>query len=141
MHAAKADAALPKGYGRQLLALHDKRPHVQTPDEIAAAAGEVKDANYRIAVAGDGIHVYNRALHTVGTDALAFFPRLSVEADGGHAFYLGAELAKAEIAWRLGKRYVQDEPLDWGCAADRPAEDATGFKDPGHTLRARAREG
>ena len=44
---------------------------------------------------------------------LAFFPQLGVEADGGHAFYLGQELAKAEIAWRLGKRYVQDEALDF----------------------------
>jgi hypothetical protein len=66
---------------------------------------------------------------------------LGVETDGGHAFYLGAELAKAEIAWRLGKRYVQDEPLDWGCSADRPAEDTTAFKEAGHTLRVRPRPG
>jgi len=32
---------------------------------------------------------------------------------------MGVELAHAEIAHRLGKRYVQDQPLDWGCAADR----------------------
>ena len=31
------------------------------------------------------------------------------------------ELAKAEIAFRLGKRYRQDEPLDFGCAIDRIA--------------------
>ncbi|KAA2237510.1 DUF6513 domain-containing protein [Salinarimonas soli] len=140
MHAAKADGALPKGYGRALLGLHDRRPFVQTPEEIAGQADQVRDANYRIAVAEDGIHVFNRAVHVVETDALAFFPRLAVESDGGHAFYLGAELAKAEIAWRLGKRYVQDEPLDWGCSADRPAEDSTRFKEAGHTLRARARE-
>ncbi len=30
---------------------------------------------------------------------------------------------KAEIAWRLGKRYAQDEPLDWGAAVDRSPED------------------
>ncbi len=140
MHAAKADGALPKGYGRALLGLHDRRPWLQTPDEIAAHAEQVRDANYRIAVAEDGIHCFNRAVHAVDTDALALFPRLGVETDGGHAFYLGAELAKAEIAWRLGKRYVQDEPLDWGCSADRPAEDSTRFKEAGHTLRARVRE-
>ncbi len=50
------------------------------------------------------------------------------------------ETERAEIAWRLGKRYVQDEPLDWGCSAERPAEDSTRFKDAGHTLRARVRE-
>jgi dihydropteroate synthase len=140
MHAAKADAALPKGYGRALLGLHDKRPHPETPEEVAATAAAVRDANYRIAVAADGIHVFNRALHVVDTDALAFFPKLGVETDGSHAFYLGAELAKAEIAWRLGKRYAQDEPLDWGCSADRPVENSTGFKEVGHTLRARVRE-
>ena len=133
MYAAKADSALPKGYGRELLALHDKRPFVQTPDEISALAAEVRDPNYRIAVAEDGIHVYNRALHKVGTDAMAFFPDLDVESDGAHAFYLGGELTKAETAWRLGKRYVQDEPLDWGCAIDRDVEDTTAFKKAGHT--------
>ena len=34
-----------------------------------------------------------------------------------------AELAKAEIAFKLAKRYAQDEPLDWGVAADAPEED------------------
>ncbi len=133
MYAAKADSALPKGYGRALLALHDKHPFVQTAEEIAQAAAEVRDPNYRIAVAEDGIHVYNRDVHRVGTDAMAFFPDLAVASDGAHAFYLGAELAKAETAWRLGKRYVQDEPLDWGCAADAEIEDATAFKKVGHT--------
>ncbi|WCS28038.1 DUF6513 domain-containing protein [Methylobacterium sp. NMS14P] len=133
MYAAKADSALPKGYGRALLALHDKRPFVQTADEIAQAAAEVRDPNYRIVIAEDGIHLYNRDIHRVGTDAMAFFPDLDVASDGAHAFYLGAELAKAETAWRLGKRYVQDEALDWGCAADADVEDATAFKKAGHT--------
>jgi len=133
MYAAKGDAALPKGYGRELLALHDKRPFVQTPEEIAALAAEVRDPNYRIAIAEDGIHAYNRSLHSVGTDAMAFFPDLDVATDGAHAFYLGGELTKAETAWRLGKRYVQDEPLDWGVAADREAQDTTAFKKAGHT--------
>ena len=82
MFAAKADSALPKGYGRQLLAVHDKRPFVQTPEEIAAQAAEVRDPNYRIAVAEDGIHAFNRDVHTIGTDAMAFFPDLDVAADG-----------------------------------------------------------
>ena len=29
-----------------------------------------------------------------------------------HAAYLGKELEKAEIALKLGKQYVQDDPLD-----------------------------
>ena len=38
---------------------------------------------------------------------MALFPHLAVEHDGAHAFYLGAELMKAEIAYKLGKRYVK----------------------------------
>ena len=72
------------------------------------------------------------------SDALSLFDKLGVEKDGAHAFYLGAELQKAEIAFRLGKRYAQDEPLDWGVAADRPAEDRTRLAGAGHTLRAKA---
>ena len=63
--------------------------------------------------------------------------KLGVDKDGAHAFYLGAELARAEIAWRLGKRYAQDEPLDWGVAADAPADDRTRLKEAGHTLIAK----
>ncbi|GBU15968.1 MULTISPECIES: DUF6513 domain-containing protein [Methylobacterium] len=133
MYAAKADAALPKGYGRELLSLHDKRPFAQTPDEIAELASQVRDPNYRVAVAEDGIHVYNRDIHRVGTDAMAFFPDLNVASDGAHAFYLGGELTKAETAWRLGKRYVQDEALAWGASADAEVEDTTAFKKAGHT--------
>ena len=55
--------------------------------------------------------------------------------DAPHAFYLGAELMKAEIAWRLGKRYAQDEPLDWGAAVDRSPEDLSRLREVGHTLR------
>ena len=58
-------------------------------------------------------------------------------ADGAHAFYLGTELMKAEIAWRLGKRYAQDEPLDWGVAAPAPEADRTRLAEAGHTLRAK----
>ena len=141
MYAAKADAALPKGYGRELLALHEKRPFVQTPDEIAALAAEVRDPNYRIAVAEDGIHVYNRDRHRVGTDAMAFFTDLDVAGDGAHAFYLGGELTKAETAWRLGKRYIQDEALLWGCAADADIEDTTAFKKAGATKQKEAGAG
>ena len=79
----------------------------------------MKDDNYRIEAAEDGIHVYNRAGHFIARDAFALFDKLGVETDGAHAFYLGAELTKAEIAFQLGKRYAQDEPLDWGCATDR----------------------
>jgi hypothetical protein len=98
----------------------------------------VRDKNFRIEVAEDGIHVYARGLHKVEQDAFKFFADLQVEQDGAHGFYLGAELTKAEIALRLGKRYVQDEPLDFGVAAPRQQGDRLRLKDAGATLTHRA---
>jgi dihydropteroate synthase-like protein len=138
MFAAAADVSLPRGYGRALMQIHDPAPFPYSGQEIAEAAAQVKDENYRIEAADDGIHVYNRGGHFVARDAFALFDKLGVETDGAHAFYLGAELMKAEIAFQLGKRYAQDEPLDWGCATDRRAEDRTRLSEAGHTLRARA---
>ena len=138
LFAARRDHSLPKGYGRALLQVHDRSPFPNSPEEIAAASSQVKDRNFRIEVAADGIHVFNSQGHWVASDALTLFDKLAVEKDGAHAFYLGAELQKAEIAFRLGKRYAQDEPLDWGVAADRPAEDLTRLAGSGHTLRAKA---
>jgi dihydropteroate synthase-like protein len=139
MFAAREDASTPKDYGRALLALHERKPFPNTPREIAELADEVKDANFRIETAEDGIHVYNRDGHHVAQDAMSLFARLGVENDGPHAFYLGTELMKAEIAWRLGKRYAQDTPLDWGCAVDSVAVDLTRLAEAGHTLRAAKR--
>ena len=135
MYAARADGSLPQGYTNALLQLHDRRPFPNSEAEIAELAAQVKDRNYRIETAADGLHVYNRDGHHVAQDAFALFPHLKVEGDAAHAFYLGAELAKAEIAWRLGKRYAQDEPIDWGCAVDRDPEDLTRLREAGHTLR------
>jgi dihydropteroate synthase-like protein len=140
MFAARADGGLPKDYGDALLALHDRRPFPNTPNEIAGFAEQVKDDNFRIEVAEDGIHVYNRKGHHVAQDAMSLYPKLGVAADGAHAFYLGTELMKAEIAWRLGKRYAQDAPLAWGCAADPSSEDRAAPSAVGPTLRSAGRE-
>ncbi|WP_395665453.1 DUF6513 domain-containing protein [Methylocella sp.] len=135
MFAAAAGDALPKGFGAGLVQLHDMRPFPSNAQEIADMAADVRDQNYRIAVAEDGLHVYNKDVHHIERDAFSFFPRLGVETDGGHAFYLGAELQKAEIAFALGKRYMQDEPLDWGVGADKAQEERDRLRDAGHTLR------
>jgi dihydropteroate synthase-like protein len=139
MFAARQDESLPKDYSAALLSLHGRKPFPNTAGEIAELAAEVKDSNFRIETAEDGIHLYNRDCHYVAQDAMSLFTRLRVENDGAHAFYLGSELMKAEIAWRLGKRYVQDSPIDWGCATDRPPEDLTRLAEAGHTLRAAKR--
>ncbi|MGE5260673.1 MAG: DUF6513 domain-containing protein [Actinomycetota bacterium] len=137
MYCSRADHDLPKDYADGLLALHAKKPFPLTPAEIAENAAAVRDKNFRVEIAEDGIHVYNRDGHHVGQSALDLFPKLGVEEDGAHAFYLGTELAKAEIAWRLGKRYAQDEPLDWGVAADAPVDDKSRLKEAGDTLVAK----
>jgi dihydropteroate synthase-like protein len=141
MYAAAADRSPPKGYGRALMQIHDAAPFPNSGPEIAELAAQVKDDNYRLETAEDGIHVYNRWGHFVSKDAFSLFDKLAVESDGAHAFYLGAELMKAEIAFRLGKRYAQDEPLDWGCATDRRPEDLTRLSAAGHTLRSRDASG
>jgi hypothetical protein len=73
----------------------------------------------------------------VALDPFELFPGLGVEQDGGHAFYLGVELARAQIAHQLGKRYAQDNELRWGCAVPPPAEDRQHFVAAGSTLEAR----
>ncbi len=137
LFAARSDGALPKGYDPGLLQIHDRKPYPATADDIDALAAEVRDANFRIVTAEDGIHIFNSKGHAVARDAFELFAGLGVEADGAHAFYLGAELMKAEIAWRLGKRYVQDEPLAWGVAAPAPETDRLRLAEAGHTLRAK----
>ena len=117
--------------------MHSRRPFPQTPEEITDAAREVRDKNFRVEIAEDGVHIYNRDGHHVAQDAFELYPKLGVDGDGAHAFYLGVELAKAEIALRLAKRYAQDEPLDWGVAADAPADDKTKLREAGHTLIAK----
>ncbi len=136
MHAATEMRRIPVGIEASLMALRDRRPYSSTPDEIAEIAAQIRDRNFRIEVAADGIHLYNRDQHRVSQNAFDLFPNLGVEDDGAHAFYLGVELARAEIAWQLGKRYVQDENLRWGNAVDAP-EPSTAHRAPGPTLEAR----
>ncbi len=137
MFAAKQDHALPRGYDAGLLQIHDRKPYPNSIEDIDALAADVRDANFRIMTAPDGVHVFNGKGRQVSRDAFELFPGLGVEGDGAHAFYLGAELTKAEIAWKLGKRYAQDEPLAWGAAAPEKQQDRTRLAEAGHTLRSK----
>jgi dihydropteroate synthase-like protein len=123
MFAARADASMPRDYTDALLVVHERAPFAATPTEVAELGAQVRDANFHIEVTEDGIHVFNRAMYLTERDPFAFFPKLGVETDGGHAFYLGVELARAEIAWQLGKRYVQTAGLRWGVAVDAQSDD------------------
>lgn len=138
MFRAKEDDSLPKGYGGNgLLSLHDLNPTPLRDAEIAVAADEIRDANFRIHVGENLIHVANRDGHHASRDPFDLFPKLGVDSDGAHAFYLGYELAKAEIALALGKRYAQDAALDWGIAADKKSEDLTRHAPESTTLKAK----
>lgn len=134
MHAAVAQQVLPKGLSDQLMTVHARRPFPDAPEEIAALAREVRDPNFRVQVSQQGVHVYNREGLRVAQDPFTLWPQLRLEHDAGHAFYLGVETARAQIAWQLGKRYVQDQPLDWGCAVEREAEDLQRWHRPGPTM-------
>ncbi len=117
MHAAKQDDRLPRGYSNGLLGLHDRRPISYSAEEIQEIAAQIKDPSFRIQVSEQGIHIYNRDGLFRDIDPFALYPHLHVDDDASHAFYLGVELARAQIAWQLNKRYVQDQPLDWGVAS------------------------
>jgi dihydropteroate synthase-like protein len=114
MYRAKQDNRLPRGYSNRLLGLHDRRPFPYSDDEISDISGEIKDPSFRIMISDAGVHVFNRDGHMLEVDPFAFYARLGVEQDASHAFYLGVELGRAQIAWQLKKRYVQDEELSWG---------------------------
>ena len=64
----------------------------------------------------DGINLFNSESHKIGIDPYEFFQNINVSNDTSHAFYLGIELARAQIAYTLGKNYNQDNELDWGIA-------------------------
>lgn len=135
MYWARQENSLPKQIDGGLTGLHERSPFPYSADEIRELAGEIRDPNFRIQVSTEGIHVYNRDGMQTHSDPFALYPHLGVDADGSHAFYLGVELARAEIAHQLGKRYVQDRPLAWGCLIDRPAEDMSRYQAPGTTKR------
>ena len=135
MHAAARERRLPKGMSDALMTVHAKRPFPDTAEEIAATAALVRDPNFRVQVSAQGLHVYNREGLHHAQGAFELWPLLKpqLEGDAAHAFYLGVELAHAELAFRLGKRYVQDQALDWGCAVERDAEDLNAWCAPGST--------
>jgi dihydropteroate synthase-like protein len=137
MFAAREDHALPRGYDAGLLQVHDRKPYPNSVEDIAALAADVRDVNFRIMTAPDGVHIFNAKDHRIAQDAFELFPGLGVENDGAHAFYLGAELTKAEIAWKLGKRYAQDEPLSWGAAVPGKQQDRLRLAEAGHILKAK----
>ncbi|MDE0249536.1 MAG: DUF6513 domain-containing protein [Gammaproteobacteria bacterium] len=137
MHASKIDNVPPKGYNHGLMGLHECDPFPYSMEEIKEFAAGVKDPNYRIQVSKEGIHTYNRDGMNTTTDPYEIYPHLNIENDTGHAFYLGVEHARAHVAWQLGKRYEQDEELEWGVAIRKEKQDLTQLKPSGPTMHTR----
>ena len=137
MYAAQENDTLPKHISSDLMALHEPSPFPYQLSEIKDFAAQVKDPSFRIQISTEGVHIYNRdGLHSA-IDPFDLYPKLHVEDDASHAFYLGVELARAETAWQLGKRFNQDQSLNWGCAAKTTNQDVDlhSFKPAGTTLK------
>jgi dihydropteroate synthase-like protein len=123
MFRAKQDDRLPRGYSAGLNGLHDRKPFSYNAAEISEFALQIKDPSFRIMVSESGVHVYNRDGLLQAINPFAFYPDLGVENDASHAFYLGVELARAQIAHQLCKRYVQDEELNFGIGKTQNKDD------------------
>ncbi|MFA7592380.1 MAG: DUF6513 domain-containing protein [Thiohalobacteraceae bacterium] len=126
MYYARTVSSLPRNIHSGLLALHERRPYPYSLGEIQETAAAVRDPSYRVQVSEEGIHIYNRDGLVSGTDPFTLYPKLAFAGDVSHAFYMGTELARAQIAWQLGKRYTQDQELNWGCAVEQENEDRQG---------------
>ncbi|HEU4402463.1 MAG TPA: DUF6513 domain-containing protein [Candidatus Polarisedimenticolia bacterium] len=113
MHHAKGRGALPKGFDHRLVTTRDVRLTRPTESELRRLQERVTDRNFRIETDGESIFVFNCERFVKRAHLRDIFPLLGVE-DSSHAFYLGRELMKADLARHLGKKYIQGEPLHWG---------------------------
>jgi len=134
MFLAKKRASVPKDLGINLLVLKDKRNREEPYDrsleanaQVAYASGKPdqteldKQGSFRISV--DRVEEVIAAVHYVSSDfdkpahivkgktaesVLAKLLDWGLVSIVDHAGYLGSELAKAEVALRTGKEYIQD---------------------------------
>ena len=133
--AAKENNTTPKHIDSALLTTHASHAFSYSSDEIRELAKKVKDKNYRIMLSEDGVHLFNKNGIKTMVDPYDFYESIDVEGDIGHAFYLGIELARAQIAYQLGKDFEQDEELKWGCLIDQEYDDKLTFKDTRSTYK------
>ena len=137
MFLAKKRGSVPKDLGIDLLILKDKRSHEEPYDRKIEANAKVTVASHQTEAAildslgmfkigidrSEGVLVathylsidMNEPAHVVkGKTAEAVYAEvllLGLVSRLDHAAYLGVELAKAEVALKTGKEYVQDKPL------------------------------
>ncbi len=117
VHFACTAGVPPKNIDPGLVMLRDPRPRPHGAAVLADLAGRLTDRNFRLFAEEGLLHAMNARMHLHGTDPFALFDRIQQQeaVDPSHAFYLGYEMAKAVMALTLGKQYVQDQALRWGC--------------------------
>ncbi len=117
MHRAKENSILPKHLDYSLLTVKDPDLNLYTENELREMQSLVKDKNFRIFTDGNYIYVFNAHIFIRGRDAQRLFDQLNIQ-DPRHSYYLGRELCKADLALKLGKKFVQDRNLNWGYLSD-----------------------
>ena len=132
---SKLENVTPKHIHTGLLTTHSDKNFTYSIDEISKIAKDVKDSNYRIMISEKGISLFNKNGNYTEIDPYNFFENIDVDGDIGHAFYLGIELARAQIAYQLKKNYEQDEELEWGCLSKKEDDDKLIFKETGPTYK------
>jgi len=113
MHYAVTHRSLPKNVDDRLVTLKDPEVLSYSEAELRTLQRAVTDPNFRIFTDGATITIFNNTIFARGTDIDDLFARLDVD-EATHAFYLGRELMKAQIAVTLGKTYRQEGQLQWG---------------------------
>jgi dihydropteroate synthase-like protein len=113
-HYAKRNSILIRRFSSDLLVVKEERASSYTERELKEIARSLhpKDEDFRIFVA-DKIYVFNGTLFVSGHEKGEIFSKLAIK-DADHAFYMGKELERAELALKLGKKYIQEQPLSWG---------------------------
>jgi len=115
MYYSHRNRVLPKHIDDRLVTVKDSLDEYEyyAEADLRHMHQQVRDRNFRIFADDRQIYVFNRERFVTGTEPDEVFSRLGVS-EGAHAFYLGRELERAALAVRLGKKYIQEEPLRWG---------------------------
>ncbi|HMR67466.1 MAG TPA: DUF6513 domain-containing protein [Anaerolineae bacterium] len=113
MHYALNRGVPPKRIEEGLLTVKDSRLLRQDRATLEEMQAALTDPNVRIYLDQSQIYAFNNHVFAAGTDIELIFNQLEIR-EAGHAFYLGCELTKAQLALQLGKTYHQDRALRWG---------------------------
>lgn len=113
MHYAVTERSIPKDVDDRLLTTRDSAVLTFSEEELRGLQRTITDPNFRIFADMHSVTVFNNTRFVRGANIQDVFDQLGVT-DPAHAFYLGTELARAQLAMQLGKTYRQDSPLSWG---------------------------